>query len=251
MILRGTTERIQVIHWVFYSLFAIYIVYLLHDLFIGDSDQPSRYLWTIFAILLVLLPFAFEKIMAFYIPWELKGLFVLALLLHTMGEFHRWYYTLTHYDKITHIVSAMGIAYLVFLFIILIQLYYGLNWGINKVLFFILIIAIAFGLFWEWWEIFSDLYFGSKFFWNLQDGYGDTLANIIGALIVALDCGRYLRPRSYKEITNDFLIQDSKGQYKIKWEILPEYGNIGSDQNDLRKSSDEKLAGLMSIGTSK
>jgi len=88
---------------------------------------------------------------------------------------------------------AMGVAYLVFLFIIVIQLYYGLNWGINKVIFFILLMTIAFGIVLEWWEIFSDLYFGSKFFWNLQDGYGDWLANAIGALIVAWDSKRLSR----------------------------------------------------------
>jgi len=251
MILQGTSERIQLIRWVFYSLFAVYIGYLLHDLFIGDSNQTGRYLWTMFAIMLALFPFAFERLTSFYIPWELKVICVLSLLLHTMGEFHRWYYTLTHYDKITHIVSAMGVAYLVFLFIIVIQLYYGLNWGLNKVLFFILLMTIAFGLFWEWWEIFSDLYFGSKFFWNLQDGYGDWLANAIGALIVAWDSKRYLESRSYKDMANDFLIQDKNGQYKIKWEVLPELGNIGPSQSEFDESLMERPDGLMSIDSSK
>jgi hypothetical protein len=186
---------------------------------------------------LVLISFAFEKLTGFYIPWEMKVICVLALLLHTMGEFHGWYYTLTHYDKITHIVSAMGVGYLVFLFIIMVELYYGLDWNTNRILLFVVIMAVAFGLYWEWWEIFSDRYFRSRFFWNLQDGYGDWLANTIGALVVAWDARQYLESRSVKDIASDFLIQDERGQYKIRWQVLPEKDSTNANQN---KSSEKK-----------
>lgn len=237
MITKGSPEKIKWLGIVFWSLFIIYILYLYHDLFIGDMEQPGRYIWTLFAIGLVMLPFAFEKHIGMYIPWELKIIAILSLLLHTMGEFYRWYYTLTHYDKITHIVSAMGIAYLVFLFLILVRLYYGVDQKKWKIIFFMIILSMAFAFFWEGWEIFSDHYFGSKFFWNFQDGVGDTIANSIGAIIVAWSASSYLKSRSNKEIANDFILQHGSGHYKIRWAILP--GE--SEQHDVqdRKISDE------------
>jgi hypothetical protein len=221
MIPRGEVERIQRLRWIFYSLLLIYILYLFRDLFLGDLDQPGRFLWTAFAILLLLLPFVFERISGMYFPWEIKIVVVLSLLLHTMGEFHRWYYTLTHYDKITHIVSAMGVAYLVFLFIILIEIYYGLEWSEHKAIFFIILMTLAFAFYWEWWEIFSDHYFGSKFFWNMQDGIGDTIANTIGAVFVAWNVSSYLRIRSCEEIANDFLMRDEGRHFGFNWKVFP------------------------------
>jgi len=58
MVPRESFEKIKFLKIIFYSLLLIYILYLLYDLFRGDS---GRYVWTIFAIALVLLPFAFEK----------------------------------------------------------------------------------------------------------------------------------------------------------------------------------------------
>jgi hypothetical protein len=243
MIPRGEVERIQRLRWIFYSLLLIYILYLFRDLFLGDLDQPGRFLWTAFAILLLLLPFAFERISEMYFPWEIKIVVVLSLLLHTMGEFHRWYYTLTHYDKLTHIVSAMGVAYLVFLFIIIIELYFGLEWSEHKAIFFIILMTLAFAFYWEWWEIFSDHYFGSKFFWNMQDGIGDTIANTIGAVFVAWNVSSYLRIRSCEEIANDFLMRD----VGFNWYVSPkdnEEGEDGPYRSSIRAAKEEGFSGI-------
>jgi hypothetical protein len=218
MVPRESFEKIKFLKIIFYSLLSIYILYLLYDLIRGDS---GRYVWTIFAIALVLLPLAFEKYSGIYFPWDIKIIVVLSLLLHTMGEFHRWYYTLTHYDKISHIISSIGIAYLIFIFLIFIELYYGLKWKSNQAVFFIFIITISFALYWEWWELFSDHYYGSKFFWNMQDGIGDAIANSAGAIVAAWDANQYLKRRSEEDIAKDFIIQDENRRPKIRWGILP------------------------------
>ena len=203
---------------IFYISFFIYLLYFLYDFFYMES---GRYLWTLFAISLILIPFAFEKLTRMYFPWEIKILIILSLLLHTAGEFHGWYYTLTHFDKISHMLSAAGIAYLVFIFIILVELYYGLVWKIPRIIVFIILMTASFALFWEWWEIFSDNYFGSKFFWDFRDGVGDAAANIAGAIIVSLDVNKYLKKRTYEEVAEDFIIPDEGGRYAMKWAFLP------------------------------
>jgi hypothetical protein len=218
MITRASFGVINRLRTIFYALFFIYLVYLTYDLLYIES---GRYLWTLFAIALIMIPFAFERLTGMYFPWEIKIVIVLSLLLHTAGEFHRWYYTLTHFDKISHMFSAAGIAYLVFLFIILVELYYGLEWKATRIIFFIILMTASFAFFWEWWEIFSDNYFGSKFFWDMQDGIGDAAANIAGAIIVSLDVNKYLKKRSPKEVAEDFIVPDGSGHYAIKWAVLP------------------------------
>ena len=68
---------------------------------------------------------------------------------------------------------------------------------------------------------------------------------------MAWDSERYLESRSYKDVAADFLIQDKNGQYKIKWEVLPELDNIGPNQSEFDESSKERPDGLISIGSSK
>jgi hypothetical protein len=218
MIARTSLGVINKIRIIFYTLFFIYLAYLAYDILYTLS---GRYLWTLFAIALISIPFAFEKLTGLYFPWEIKTVIILSLLLHTAGEFHRWYYTLTHFDKLSHMVSAAGIAYLVFLFIILVELYYGLEWKIPRIIIVIVLMTFSFALFWEWWEIFSDNYFGSKFFWNLQDGIGDTTANIAGAIVVSIDVNKYLKKRSHEEVAEDFIIRDGSGHYAMEWAVLP------------------------------
>ncbi len=218
MIAKTSLGVINKLRITFYTLFSIYLLYLLYDLFCIDS---GRYLWTLFAITLILIPFGFERLAGVYFPWEIKNVIIISLLLHTAGEFHRWYYTLTHFDKLSHMFSAAGIAYLVFLFIILIELYYGLEWKPTRIIFIIVLMTASFALFWEWWETFSDSYFGSKFFWDMQDGIGDAAANIAGAIIVSVDVNKYLKKRSPKEIAEDFIVADGCGHYAMKWAVLP------------------------------
>jgi hypothetical protein len=179
-----------------------------------------------FAIVLIILPFLFESVSGLYVPWKIKNIIVLSLLFHTVGEVHRWYYNLPNYDKISHFISSVAIGYLVFLFIILIGLYYGLEWSIGKTAFFIIFLTMAFAFFWEWWELFSDAYFGSKFFWDMQDGFGDTIVNFSGAVLVAWDANRYLKGRTWKEIAGDFIRPDRRGHYRMRWEILPPSENL-------------------------
>ncbi len=218
MIFEQPEEKIADLRKVFYILLGIYAVYLLYDLLFGDW---SRFLWSSFALLLVAIPFAFERYNGMYFPWEIKIVFVLGLLLHTIGEVHRFYYILPNYDKISHITSSAAIASLIILFFIFIELYYGVEIKRSKIVFFTVLMAIAFGLFWEAWEIFSDRYFGSEFFWNSWDGISDVIADFAAAAYVAFVASGYLKERSIEEIAHDFLIKDRKGQYKRKWAVLP------------------------------
>lgn len=190
------------------ALFLIYISYLFYDVLLGDM---KRALWTLLAIALALLPFLFESYFGMYFPWKIKIMIILSLLLHTAGEVHRWYYLYApYYDKLSHVVSSLTISYLIFMFIIFVTLYTELRWDGYKVVFSIVFLSMAFGFFWEWWELFSDQHFGSSFFWDMPDGVSDIIVDFIAALYVALFANGYLSNKSWEDIYRDFITKDMK-----------------------------------------
>ena len=125
---------------------------------------------------------------------------------------------------------------LIFIFLIFIELYYGIEWKNNQAAFFIIMITICFALYWEWWELFSDHNYGSKFFWDMQDGIGDTIVNSAGAVIAAWDVGRYLKGRSREDIARDFIIEDENNGYKARWAILP------AENDSMRKVGKKRIS---------
>ena len=142
---------------IFYCVVMIYILYFVYDIFLG-SEKLSRYLWAIYALFPILIPFYFERIAGVYIPWTIKIFLILSLLIHAIGEFQRYYYLYPNFDVISHLISSIAIASLVCLFVLYVLLYYGLEWKRSKIMFIIIFMTISFGLFYEWLEIFSDTY---------------------------------------------------------------------------------------------
>jgi hypothetical protein len=209
----GSRENARVLRQVCLALFIVYFFYLFYDFLLGDG---MRALWTLFAIALALIPFLFERYFGLYFPWVIKITIILSMLLHTTGEFHRWYYIYApYYDKISHVVSSLAISYMVFFFIIFVILYTELKWNGNKVIFSIIFMTMAFAFFWEWWELFSDQFFGSSFFWDMPDGISDIIVDLLAATYVALSANAYLRNRSWDDVSRDFIIIDSKKLYGL------------------------------------
>lgn len=222
----GSRENAEALRQICFALFVIYILYFAYDLLLGDE---MRALWTLFAIILALIPFLFERYFGLYFPWVIKITIILSMLLHTTGEVHRWYYIYApYYDKISHIVSTLAISYLIFFFIIFVTLYTELKWTANKVIFFIIALSMSFAFFWEWWELFSDQYFGSSFFWDMPDGVSDIIVDFLAASYVALFANGYLRNRTWDDVSRDFVKIDIKKLYGLKNHI----------REDKSKSSD-------------
>jgi hypothetical protein len=220
----GSRENTEALRQICFVLFIVYIFYFLYDFFLGDE---MRALWTLFAILLALIPFLFERYFGLYFPWIIKITIILSMLLHTAGEVHRWYYIYApYYDKISHVVSTLAISYLIFFFIIFVILYTELKWTGNKVIFFIIFLTMAFAFFWEWWELFSDQYFGSGFFWDMPDGVSDIIVDFLAASYVALSANEYLKKRSWKEVSRDFVRTDMKKLYGLENHAMEERARL-------------------------
>lgn len=153
--------------------------------------------WAFVAVALALLPALCEWIIGIRFPWLMKFLLAFALLMHMAGGILLFYFTLYPiYDKICHLVAAMGIAFLVFVFILVLGGITGRDFRREAVVAFIFITVIVLGLAWEYAELRLDIRSGSTYFVNPYDSVFDMIFNIIATSYVAANLNEYLKQES-------------------------------------------------------
>ena len=89
----------------------IFIGLYIQSILIGDM---TRSLWPLIAIVLTLVPFAFEWKDKVSLPFGLKMMIPFALFLHVAGGIMRWYWEVPLFDKFAHVVSAIALGLILF-----------------------------------------------------------------------------------------------------------------------------------------
>lgn len=119
------------------------------------------------------------------------------LVMHTTGGIFRFYFTLYPiYDKACHVVAAMGIAFLVFVSILVLGGLTGKNFRRGIVIVSVFATVMVLGLTWEYAELRLDISSGSTYFVNLYDSVFDIIFNIIASAYVAAILNEYLKKES-------------------------------------------------------
>jgi hypothetical protein len=168
----------------------IFAALAVQAVLIGDS---TRFYFVFLAMIIAALPVAFEKILGLSLPPGIKILVPFALFLHLAGGIMRWYWIYQPwYDKFAHIVSALTIALLVYVFFLMLDSY-GIRVSRLNVLIGIFVITILLGGFWEIGEKSFDLMLKSSYNNGLTDTIGDVIGNIIGTFIGVLVANRALK----------------------------------------------------------
>ncbi len=167
----------------------------LGGLFIRNDIFRTR--WAFIAVALALLPALCEWIIGIKFPWPMKFLLTLALLMHMAGGIFRVYFTLYPiYDKVCHLVAAMAIAFLVFMFILVLGGLSGRNFRREAVVACVFITVMILGLAWEYAELRLDIRSGSTYFVNPYDSVFDMIFNIIATAYMAANFNEYLKRES-------------------------------------------------------
>ena len=121
------------------------------------------------------------------VPMAIDILATLALLIHIGGEVTAAYFILPHYDTVAHFTSSLLIACIAFVAIYALDRYWGgLSMDIYVMAFFVVIMAMALGVAWEFTEWASDLYTGSWAQRGNQDTMGDLLIDTLGGIVMAI-----------------------------------------------------------------
>jgi hypothetical protein len=176
------------------SVILLFIV-ALTGLLIRNDIFRAR--WAFIAVALAMLPALCEWIIGIRFPWPMKFLITLALLMHMAGGIYLFYFTLYPiYDKACHLVAAMAIAFLVFIFILVLGGVTGRDFGRGAVIAWVFITAIVLGLAWEYAELLIDIRSGSTYFIDPYDSVFDMIFNIIATAYVAFNLNEYLKQES-------------------------------------------------------
>ena len=197
-----------------------YFGYLLYQGKPKFTGQKLLLIEVAAGIILVALPFIIEKIGQFYFPQiELIFYFIFLFLSIFLGSGLQMY-GVPHWDKYEHVLAGMmlaGLGYPIFHSLVNVRSSSRIHPGLMSL--FAFTFGITCGVFWEFYEFTADSLAGlnlqryeaaGKMFVGraaLMDTMGDLLADVIGALIMALI--GYLMMRQNPN-TSDYLIFKSK-----------------------------------------
>ena len=145
------------------------------------------------ALFISVLPSILNRDLRLVLPVELNFWIILALFVHIVGSFSRWYDTVPGWDHITHALSASLIAALGFVVVVAIDKYADSIYLPRTFLaLFILMFTVAIGVIWELMEFMIDELTGSYLQYSLEDSMRDLMFDTIGGALVALAGTYYL-----------------------------------------------------------
>jgi hypothetical protein len=190
---------------VYYATVALLLFVALEGLLIRQDLSRAR--WGFVAVVLAILPAVGEFSTGIRFPWPMKFLLTLGLVMHMSGGIFEFYFSLYPiYDKFCHLVSAMGIALLVFVFILVLGGVTGRNFSRITVVASVFATVVVLGLMWEYAELFLDLSTGTSYFVNPYDSVFDMIFNIIATSYVTINLNEYLKRESLLELYKRWIL---------------------------------------------
>jgi hypothetical protein len=157
------------------------------------------------AIFISLVPSILKRNYKITLPWMLDFMITTALFVHIAGGILSLYYLLPHYDDIAHLVSSVLVAFLSFIIIYILDVYWeGLHMDKYVMAFFVVMTTMAMGVMWEFNEWITDLVFGTNEQWGLQDTMTDLLIDTFGGIIMAFIGVNLIKKGKFKMMTEDF-----------------------------------------------
>jgi hypothetical protein len=163
-------------------------------------------------IFIAFIPVILRKTIKIDLPLLFDFFICLSLIFHVgNGLLDGGYYLIDVYNKFTHFFSATVVAFSSLLILYVIHEYEGtiVNNTI-KVLFDVIIITIAFGVFWELLEWSTDALFGWSSQVSLDDTMLDLLADALGGLFMVMIAYLLIRRGVLEKIAKNIKYQLDK-----------------------------------------
>jgi hypothetical protein len=198
-----------------YCCIASYILRILSILLLIVSILRMDWIWVFacsMAIVVSFVPTILKRDYQITLPWILDLLLASALLLHVGGGVLNAYHTIPGYDHITHFVSGVLIAFLAFVIIYILDVYWdGLHMEMHAMAFVVVIFTMAMGVVWELFEWSLDLLLGTQGQWGLDDTMMDLLIDTTAGIFVAVIGVRLVKRGKLVEFTKEFGEQIDRG----------------------------------------
>ncbi len=151
-----------------------------------------------------LIPTILKRNYQITLPLVLDILITTSLLLHIGGGLLNAYRDIPHYDSLTHFVSSFIIAFLAFVIIYILHVYWdGLIMDKYAMAFLVVFCTIAMGVIWEFNEWVTDLIFQTSEQWGYNDTIKDLSIDTLAGAIMAILGVSMIKKGSFDEMTED------------------------------------------------
>ena len=198
-----------------YALKIVMIIFLI------ISIWKLHWIWIfgcILAIIVSFIPTILKRNYQITLPLVLDILITFALLLHVGGGL-LGAYKIPNYDTLTHFVSSFLVAFLAFVIIYILHVYWdGLIMDKYAMAFLVIITTIAVGVVWEFNEWITDLIFGTTEQWGYTDTLKDLFIDTIAGIVMATIGVSMIKHGSLDEMTEELGEQIDKRIIKSKSE---------------------------------
>ena len=192
-------------------------------IFLFISIWKLHWIWIfgcILAIIVSLVPTILKRNYQITLPLVLDILITIALILHVGGGL-LGAYGIPYYDSLTHFVSSFLVAFIAFVIIYILHVYWdGLIMDKYAMAFVVVIATIAMGVVWEFNEWITDLIFGTYEQWGYNDTIKDLFIDMVAGIIMAAIGVNMIKRGSFDEMTEELGEQIDKRIIKSKKDEL-------------------------------
>lgn len=194
----------------FYQTGGVIFSYLMKTLIVillVISILKNHWVWIfgcILALIVSLIPTILKRNYQITLPLILDVFITIALLLHIGGGLLNAYRDIPHYDTFTHFVSSVLVAFLAFVIIYILHVYWdGLKMDKYAMAFLVVILTVAMGVIWEFNEWITDLIFGTHEQWGYTDTIKDLFIDMLAGIFMALIGVNLIKKGRFDKMTED------------------------------------------------
>ena len=167
------------------------------------------------SLIVTMIPAALRRDLNLVLPPELNFWIVLALFLHVVGGFSNFYNDVPGWDHLTHMMSASLIGGIGFVLVVIIDKYvHSIFLPPRFLAFFIAILTMAVGVFWEIMEFANDSLLHTHLQYGLDDTMRDLFFDGVAGFLVAFIGARYLHAMGAEHFVESMQIDQVKEKLK-------------------------------------
>ena len=200
-----------------------YLLKILMVIFLIISIYNQHWIWIfgcILALIVSSVPTILKRNYQITLPLVLEILITISLILHVGGGL-LGAYSIPQYDSLTHFVSSFLVAFIAFVIIYILHVYWdGLIMDKYAMAFVVVIATIAMGVVWEFNEWITDIIFGTNEQWGYNDTIKDLFIDMLAGIVMAAIGVSMIKRGSFDEMTEELGEQIDKRIIKRKKDEL-------------------------------
>lgn len=187
-------------------------------------DQGGHYNRVILIGSLGSIAFAIPLILRFterlIVPWPLIIMIYASLINHLIGDFLMFYTIYPWFDKVSHTLSSITVAIIVFMFLVMVDYYIrSVSIPVKLMPYLVVTTVSLLGVIWEVFEWFAG-YMGVEMQFYLEDTVYDLLTNFIGACFAAYVGYRYVSERGVEQVALSLEVDRFMKRIAAGWERM-------------------------------